>query len=69
MWNCKVAEAFTRTGKTIKELELELLNGEKLQEPQTSTEVYHILKQKGLLDKFPLFTQMLCCLQSHLEHI
>lgn len=80
--NRRVAEAFARTGKTIEELEKELLNGQKLQGPQTSAEVYRILRQKGLLDKFPLFTavyqicyegrpvtQMLSCLQSHPEHI
>ena len=37
--------------KTIEELEKEMLNGQKLQGPQTSAEVYRILKQKGLLDK------------------
>nr|XP_058933381.1 glycerol-3-phosphate dehydrogenase 1-like protein isoform X4 [Kogia breviceps] len=80
--NRRVAEAFARTGKTIEELEKEMLNGQKLQGPQTSAEVYRILKQKGLLDKFPLFTavyqicyegrpvqEMLSCLQSHPEHI
>ncbi|XP_029080123.1 glycerol-3-phosphate dehydrogenase 1-like protein isoform X2 [Monodon monoceros] len=54
--NRKVAEAFVGAGRTIEELEREMLNGQKLQGPQTSTEVYRILKQKGLLDKFPLFT-------------
>ncbi|KAB0396662.1 hypothetical protein E2I00_008630 [Balaenoptera physalus] len=79
--NRRVAEAFARTGKTIEELEKEMLNGQKLQGPQTSAEVYRILKKKGLLDKFPLFTavyqicyegrpvqEMLSCLQSHPEH-
>lgn len=37
--------------KTIEELEKEMLNGQKLQGPLTSAEVYRILKQKGLLDK------------------
>jgi hypothetical protein len=37
--------------QTIEELEKELLNGQKLQGPQTSAEVYRILRQKGLLDK------------------
>lgn len=37
--------------QTIEELEKELLNGQKLQGPQTSAEVYRILKQKELLDK------------------
>ncbi|XP_036188740.1 glycerol-3-phosphate dehydrogenase 1-like protein isoform X3 [Myotis myotis] len=80
--NRRVAEAFARTGKTIEELEKEMLNGQKLQGPLTSAEVYRILKQKGLLDKFPLFTavyqicyegkpvqEMLSCLQSHPEHL
>ncbi|XP_059424268.1 glycerol-3-phosphate dehydrogenase 1-like protein [Carassius carassius] len=80
--NRRVAEAFARTGKSIEELEKEMLNGQKLQGPLTSTEVYHILKQKGLVDKFPLFTavyqicfegkpvpDMITCLQSHPEHL
>jgi len=37
--------------KSIEELENEMLNGQKLQGPQTSAEVYRILKQKGLLEK------------------
>ncbi|KAI4537988.1 hypothetical protein MG293_011391 [Ovis ammon polii] len=36
--------------KTDKELEKEMLNGQQLQGPQTPAEVYHILKQKGLLN-------------------
>nr|XP_020755347.1 glycerol-3-phosphate dehydrogenase 1-like protein isoform X3 [Odocoileus virginianus texanus]XP_020755348.1 glycerol-3-phosphate dehydrogenase 1-like protein isoform X3 [Odocoileus virginianus texanus]XP_020755349.1 glycerol-3-phosphate dehydrogenase 1-like protein isoform X3 [Odocoileus virginianus texanus] len=79
--NRKVAEAFAGTGKTIEELEKEMLNGQKLQGPQTSAEVYGILKPKGLLHKFPLFTavyqicyegrpveEMLSCLQNHPEY-
>ncbi|NXR00093.1 GPD1L protein, partial [Sagittarius serpentarius] len=80
--NRRVAEAFVKTGKSIEELEQEMLNGQKLQGPQTSAEVYRILKQKGMLKKFPLFTavyqicyegkpvrEMISCLQSHPEHI
>ncbi|XP_074756686.1 glycerol-3-phosphate dehydrogenase 1-like protein isoform X2 [Athene noctua] len=80
--NRRVAEAFVKTGKSIEELEQEMLNGQKLQGPQTSAEVYRILKQKGMLEKFPLFTavyqicyegkpvrEMISCLQSHPEHI
>ncbi|KAG7336203.1 hypothetical protein KOW79_000896 [Hemibagrus wyckioides] len=80
--NRRVAEAFVTTGKSIEELEKEMLNGQKLQGPLTSAEVNHILKQKGLVDKFPLFTavyqicfegkpvqDMISCLQSHPEHI
>ncbi|XP_071251802.1 glycerol-3-phosphate dehydrogenase 1-like protein [Salvelinus alpinus] len=68
--------------KTIEVLEQEMLNGQKLQGPATSAEVYHILKQKGLVDKFPLFVavyqicfegkpvqEMISCLQSHPEHL
>ncbi|MGH0122705.1 UNVERIFIED_CONTAM: hypothetical protein FKN15_006797 [Acipenser sinensis] len=67
---------------SIEELEQEILNGQKLQGPQTSAEVYNILKQKGLVEKFPLFTsvyqicyegkpvlEMISCLQSHPEHM
>ncbi|MEE6466143.1 hypothetical protein FKM82_006853 [Ascaphus truei] len=80
--NRKVAEAFVKTGKSIEELEREMLNGQKLQGPQTSAEVYRILQQKGMLDQFPLFTAVyqicyegkpvegvISCLQSHPEHM
>ncbi|NXD06103.1 GPD1L protein, partial [Nothocercus nigrocapillus] len=80
--NRKVAEAFARTGKSIEELENEMLNGQKLQGPQTSMEVYKILKQKNMLHKFPLFRSVyqicyegraiqdfISCLQNHPEHI
>ncbi|XP_064907695.1 glycerol-3-phosphate dehydrogenase 1-like protein isoform X3 [Columba livia] len=50
--NRRVAEAFVKTGKSIEELEQEMLNGQKLQGPQTSAEVYRILKQKGMLEKY-----------------
>ncbi|XP_061465004.1 glycerol-3-phosphate dehydrogenase 1-like protein [Rhineura floridana] len=80
--NRKVAEAFALTGKTIEQLEKEMLNGQKLQGPQTSAEVYKILKQKKMVDKFPLFVNvyLICyegksvkdfitCLQNHPEHM
>ncbi|KAM6967434.1 glycerol-3-phosphate dehydrogenase 1-like protein [Aplochiton taeniatus] len=80
--NRRVAEAFAKTGKSIEELEQEMLNGQKLQGPATSAEVYRILKQKGLVHKFPLFTavyqicfegkpveEMITCMQSHPEHM
>ncbi|CAN9514148.1 unnamed protein product [Ophioblennius macclurei] len=54
--NRRVAEAFAKTGKSFAELEMEMLHGQKLQGPATSAQVYHILQQKGLLNKFPLFT-------------
>ncbi|XP_071371444.1 glycerol-3-phosphate dehydrogenase [NAD(+)], cytoplasmic-like isoform X2 [Centroberyx affinis] len=80
--NRKVAEAFVKTSKSITELEAEMLNGQKLQGPQTSAEVYKILLKKDLVDKFPLFTavyqicfegkevkEFIHCLQNHPEHM
>ncbi|XP_015284493.1 PREDICTED: glycerol-3-phosphate dehydrogenase 1-like protein [Gekko japonicus] len=80
--NRKVAEAFARGGKTIEELEKEMLNGQKLQGPQTSAEVYKIFKQKNIIKKFPLFVsiyqicyegksvkEFITCLQNHPEHM
>ncbi|XP_044533556.1 glycerol-3-phosphate dehydrogenase [NAD(+)], cytoplasmic isoform X2 [Gracilinanus agilis] len=80
--NRKVAEAFARTGKSIEQLEKEMLNGQKLQGPQTARELHSILKHKGLVDKFPLFTavyqvcyeghpvqKFIQCLQNHPEHM
>ncbi|XP_037363216.1 glycerol-3-phosphate dehydrogenase 1-like protein [Talpa occidentalis] len=79
--NHRVAEAFAKTGMTIEELEQEMLNGQRLQGPLTSAQVYHILQQKGLLDQFPLFTaiyqicyegkpagEMITNLQNHPQH-
>ncbi|XP_053734531.1 glycerol-3-phosphate dehydrogenase [NAD(+)], cytoplasmic-like [Synchiropus splendidus] len=80
--NRKVAEAFVRTSKSIAELEAEMLNGQKLQGPQTSAEVYKILQKRAMVDKFPLFTavylicfegkevkEFITCLQNHPEHM
>ncbi|XP_062374370.1 glycerol-3-phosphate dehydrogenase 1-like protein [Sardina pilchardus] len=80
--NRKVAEAFVRTSKSISELEAEMLNGQKLQGPQTSAEVYQILKKQDIVDKFPLFVSVyricfegkpvkdfITCLQCHPEHM
>lgn len=48
--NRKCAEAFARAKgtKTIEQLEAELLNGQKLQGPETAKEVNLLLKQKDL---------------------
>uniref|UniRef100_K9IJG7 Glycerol-3-phosphate dehydrogenase [NAD(+)] n=1 Tax=Desmodus rotundus TaxID=9430 RepID=K9IJG7_DESRO len=80
--NRKVAEAFARSGKSIEQLEKEMLNGQKLQGPQTARELHSILQHKGLVDKFPLFTavyrvcyesqpvgEFIRCLQNHPEHM
>ncbi|XP_038642225.1 glycerol-3-phosphate dehydrogenase [NAD(+)], cytoplasmic-like isoform X2 [Scyliorhinus canicula] len=75
--NRKIAEAFT----TIEQLEQDMLNGQKLQGPQTAVEIHQTLKLQNLVDKFPLFTAVyqICyeckpvsefvqCLQNHPEH-
>lgn len=49
--NRKVAEAFVTSGKTIKELETEMLNGQKLQGPETAEEVNYMLKNKNMEEK------------------
>jgi glycerol-3-phosphate dehydrogenase (NAD+) len=51
--NRKVGEAFARNlgSKTIADLEKEMLNGQKLQGPETAMEVNMLLKSKGLDDK------------------
>ncbi|KAJ8257955.1 hypothetical protein GJAV_G00191560 [Gymnothorax javanicus] len=80
--NRRVAEAFVRTGKSIEELEKEMLNGQKLQGPATAAEVHHILSHKKMVHKFPLFTavyeicyqghpvsEFINCLQNHPEHM
>ncbi|XP_041120361.1 glycerol-3-phosphate dehydrogenase [NAD(+)], cytoplasmic-like [Polyodon spathula] len=80
--NRKVAEAFVKTKKSIEELEKEMLNGQKLQGPQTSAEVYKILKKFYMVNKFPLFTavylicfegtpvqEFITCLQNHPQHM
>ncbi|ELU01876.1 hypothetical protein CAPTEDRAFT_220756 [Capitella teleta] len=80
--NRLLAEAFVESGKTIEELEAEMLNGQKLQGPPTAAEVYTMLEQKGLTEKFPMFTAVhkICtgektpqafidCLKNHPEHM
>uniref|UniRef100_H6ULF9 Glycerol-3-phosphate dehydrogenase [NAD(+)] n=1 Tax=Plecoglossus altivelis TaxID=61084 RepID=H6ULF9_PLEAT len=80
--NRKIGEAFAKTGKSIEELEKEMLNGQKLQGPATASEVNHILKSKNMVDKFPLFNavyqicfnghsvkEFITCLQNHPQHM
>ncbi|CAF1301754.1 unnamed protein product [Rotaria sordida] len=53
--NRKVAAAFVKTGKDIKILEEEMLNGQKLQGPDAAAEVQQWLKQRGQANHYPLF--------------
>ncbi|KAI8967107.1 glycerol-3-phosphate dehydrogenase [NAD+] [Mycotypha africana] len=54
--NRKVAAAFISSGKTIDEIEKEMLNGQKLQGTTTSQEVYHFLSARNMTQEFPLLT-------------
>ncbi|XP_026885972.1 glycerol-3-phosphate dehydrogenase 1c isoform X1 [Electrophorus electricus] len=80
--NRRIAEAFVTSNKSIAELEAEMLNGQKLQGPQTSAEVYKILEKKSMVNKFPLFVSVyqvcfegkdvkcfISCLQNHPQHM
>lgn len=49
--NRRVSEAFVTTGRSIKDLEAEMLNGQKLQGPITAEEVNFMLKNKKMEDK------------------
>jgi glycerol-3-phosphate dehydrogenase (NAD+) len=70
--NRKVAAAFVKTGKDIKTLEEEMLNGQKLQGPDAAAEVQEWLKERGQATKsdlirFPLFTVVNDICQRRLE--
>lgn len=80
--NRKVSEAFAKSSKSIEDLEQEMLNGQRLQGPETAAEVHFMLEQKKLLDKFPLFvavhrickgdiscSAMIDCIKEHPEHL
>ncbi|XP_012283030.1 glycerol-3-phosphate dehydrogenase [NAD(+)], cytoplasmic-like [Orussus abietinus] len=80
--NRRVCEQFVKTNKSIKELEDELLAGQKLQGPATADEVYGMLKTRAMTDKFPLFvavhrictrelkpTELIDQIRNHPEHV
>ena len=54
--NRKCAEYFVKSGKSFKECEAELLNGQKLQGTLAAAEVYKILVERKATEKFPLLT-------------
>lgn len=49
--NRKVSEAYVTSGKTIEQLETEMLNGQKLQGPITAKEVNYMLVAKKMEEK------------------
>jgi glycerol-3-phosphate dehydrogenase (NAD+) len=68
--------------QSIEELEVEMLNGQKLQGPFTAEEVNYMLKSKGMESRFPFFTaihricvgelkpkDLINCIRSHPEHM
>ncbi|MFH4980610.1 hypothetical protein AB6A40_007319 [Gnathostoma spinigerum] len=80
--NRKVCEAFVKTGKSIKELEISLLKGQSAQGPLTASEVNEMIKHYGMSAKFPLFAavdeicngamqpaELINCLRDHPEHL
>ena len=50
------AMEFVKTGKTMDEVERDLLGGQKLQGAATAKEVHELLHHRGEENKFPLFT-------------
>lgn len=58
--NRRIAEAFAANGgaKSIEKLESELLNGQKLQGPDTAHDIHKKLCAIGKADEFPLFTSV-----------
>lgn len=52
--NRKVAEAMVQTGKSLDELEEEMLNGQKLQGTCAAKQIYRFIESQGLFAEFPL---------------
>ncbi|CAD5121559.1 DgyrCDS10058 [Dimorphilus gyrociliatus] len=82
--NRRCAEAYVRQypKKSLKEIEIEMLDGQSLQGPITAAEVNHMLRKNNLENRFPIFTAVhyICvgdlsptrfidCLRDHPEHM
>lgn len=66
--NRRVSEQFIlHPDKSLQQLEAELLQGQKLQGPQTAQEVFDMLKANGDQEKFPLFVAIHKILQREVE--
>jgi len=80
--NKRVCEAYVKSGgKTLAEIEKELLNGQSAQGPLTAEELYETLESRGVQKKYPLFVavhrickgelkpqQLIDCIRDHPEH-
>ncbi|KAJ1675101.1 glycerol-3-phosphate dehydrogenase [Spiromyces aspiralis] len=56
--NRRLGEAFVATGKSMETLEKEMLNGQKLQGYSTAGELYQFIKEKNIVEEFPLFVKV-----------
>lgn len=56
--NRKCAEAVAKSGKTMEEVEKELLGGQQLQGPATADQAYKMIVAAKLEDEFPLFVSV-----------
>lgn len=66
--NRRVSEQFVlQPSKSLQRLEEELLQGQKLQGPQTAQEVYNLLKTREQLEQFPLFVATHKILQREID--
>ncbi|ODQ65609.1 glycerol-3-phosphate dehydrogenase [Nadsonia fulvescens var. elongata DSM 6958] len=52
--NVRVGSEMARSGRSVEEVEAELLNGQSAQGMVTAKEIHSLLENKGLLDEFPL---------------
>lgn len=53
--NFKLAKTMAQTGKSAREVEIELLNGQSAQGLVTAKEIHELIKEKHYVDEFPLF--------------
>ncbi|XP_071151888.1 glycerol-3-phosphate dehydrogenase [NAD(+)], cytoplasmic-like [Mytilus edulis] len=80
--NRMLGEHIVKSDKTVKQLEKELLKGQSFQGPLAAREIFKMLKDKNLIERFPLFVSVhyIClresqpeefinCLRNHPEHI
>ena len=65
--NRRLSEQFVKQNKPFDVLEAEMLNGQKLQGPQTAEEVAVLLKEKNVEAKFPLFIAVNLIAKKQLE--